>query len=86
MENKKDNRIKYISLASVLSAIAVVYLHTNSCFWNFSTARYWLTANIIESIFYFAVPIFYMISGSMLIDFNKRYPINEFFPNVLQKL
>ena len=60
MMNK--NRIEYISLASVLSAIAVVYLHANGCFWDFSTSRYWITANMIESIFYFAVPIFFMIS------------------------
>lgn len=79
------NRIEYISLASVLSAIAVVYLHANGCFWDFSTARYWITANIIESIFYFAVPIFFMISGAMLIDFNKRYSIKEFFKKRIAK-
>lgn len=70
MNNNK--LIEYISLASVLSAIAVVYMHTNSCFWDFSTTRYWFTANIIESVFYFAVPIFFMISGAMLLDFNKK--------------
>ncbi len=32
----KSHRIEYISLASVLSAIAVVYLHANGCFWTFS--------------------------------------------------
>lgn len=83
MANK--NRIEYISLASVLSAIAVVYLHANSCFWDFSTSRYWITANIIESIFYFAVPIFFMISGAMLIDFNKRYSLKEFFKKRIAK-
>lgn len=77
MTNNK--RIEYISLASVLSAIAVVYLHANGCFWQFSTSSYWFTANIIESVFYFAVPIFFMISGAMLIDFNKRYSLGEFF-------
>jgi len=76
---KNDNRIEYISLASVLSAIAVVYLHANGCFWKFSTSRYWITANIIESIFYFAVPIFFMISGAMLLDFNKKYNLKEYF-------
>ena len=45
------NRIEYISLASVLSAIAVIYIHANGCIWSFSYARYWFTANIIEGIF-----------------------------------
>ena len=81
----KNKRIEYISLASVLSAIAVVYLHANGCFWRFSTSRYWITANIIESVFYFAVPVFFMISGAMLIDFNKRYSLNEFFKKRITK-
>lgn len=43
----------------VICAFAVITLHTNGQFWNFSsTERYWFTANIIESLFYFAVPIF----------------------------
>lgn len=79
------NRIEYISLASVLSTIAVVYLHTNACFWNFSISNYWFTANIIESVFYFAVPIFFMISGAMLIDFNKKYDLKEFFKKRISK-
>ncbi|SFL66681.1 Surface polysaccharide O-acyltransferase, integral membrane enzyme [Methanobrevibacter olleyae] len=60
-------------------AIAVVYLHANACFWTFSQSRYWFTANIIESVFYFAVPIFFMISGAMLIDFNEKYDLKEYF-------
>lgn len=71
MENRKNT--EYISLLSVISAFSVVSLHTNGCFWEFSTARYWLTANIIESVYYFAVPIFFMISGATLIDYPKRY-------------
>ena len=81
----KNDRIEYISLASVLSAIAVVYLHANGCFWAFSSSRYWFTANIIESVFYFAVPIFFMISGAMLIDFNKKYSLKEYFQKRIHK-
>ena len=81
----KSNRIEYISLASVVSAIAVIYLHANGCFWNFSPNRYWFTANIIESVFYFAVPIFFMISGAMLIDFNKKYDLKQYFSKRIYK-
>ncbi len=71
MEGKKS--VDYISVLSVLSAFAVVSLHTNGCFWEFSKERYWLTANIIESVYYFAVPVFFMISGATLMDYPKRY-------------
>ena len=81
----KNNRIEYISLASVFSAIAVIYIHTNGIFWGFSTGRVWFTANIIECIFYFAVPIFFMIFGAMLIDFNKRYDLKTYFSKRITK-
>jgi len=75
-----DNKKDYLTLLSVLSAVAVLILHTNGCFWEFSaTERYWATANVIESVCYFAVPIFLMISSITLIDFNERYTLKEFF-------
>ena len=82
--NKKDTR--YLSFLSVVACLAVVFLHTNGCFWNFSaTGRYWLTANIIESVFYFAVPVFFMISGATLIDYSDRYSTTVFFKKRILK-
>ncbi len=50
--NNKSNRKFNLTFIQVICAIAVVTLHTNGCFWNFSAKeRYWLTANIIESVF-----------------------------------
>lgn len=69
----------YIQILGVLSCLAVVVLHTNGCFWDFSYERYWLTANLIENLCYFAVPIFFMISGATLMDYRKRYSTEEFF-------
>lgn len=84
--NIEKNDVSWINFANVVSALAVVILHTNSCFWRFSsTERYWKTANIIECFFYFAVPVFFMISGATLLDFNKRYGIREYFKRRLEK-
>lgn len=69
----KNKRIEYIDLANVISTFAVVILHTNGCFWDFSRERYWLTADVIESLFIFAVPVFFMISGISLMDYQKKY-------------
>lgn len=73
----KKERKNYITLLSVISAIAVVCLHTNGCFWSFSKERYWFTANIIECVFFFAVPIFFMITGVTLIDYQEKYSTKE---------
>jgi len=82
---KKNNKKTYVTFLSVFSTLAVIVLHTNGCFWNFSTDRYWLTANIIESIFYFAVPIFFMITGVTLINYREKYSTKEFFKKRIVK-
>ena len=51
----------YIQILGVIACLAVVAMHVNGCFWQFSYDRYWITANIIECICYFAVPIFFMM-------------------------
>ena len=76
---------KYISVLTVLCSLAVVLLHSNGCFWTFSYESYWISANIIESVFYFAVPIFFMISGATLLDYHDRYDTKTFFIKRVKK-
>jgi surface polysaccharide O-acyltransferase-like enzyme len=89
MNEKIDNltdKTNYITFISVISAIAVLFLHTNGCFWNFSaTEGYWKSANVIESVFYFGVPCFFMISGITLMDFFERYTLGEYFIKRVKK-
>ena len=81
--NKPTN---YITFINVIAAIAVLTLHTNHCFWEFSTTEsYWKSANVVECIFYPAVPLFFMISGITLMDFYDRYTLKEFFIKRLNK-
>ena len=60
MESK---RIEFIDYLNIFCCLSVIALHCNGCFWNFSYERYWITSVFIECIFYFAVPVFFMISG-----------------------
>lgn len=76
-ENKQD--LSYLSFVQLLSALAVVTLHTNGCFWEFSPEPYWRSANLIECLCYFAVPVFFMVSGITLIDYPARYSTGTFF-------
>ena len=79
----KDFTLTFIQ---VISALAVVTLHTNGCFWQFSaTERYWFTANIIECLCYFAVPVFFMITGITLLDYQDRYSTKEYFKKRFEK-
>lgn len=83
MESMK--KTNYISVLNVICCIAVVVLHTNGCFWSFSNERYWKTANIIECVFYFAVPCFFMISGATLLDYRERYSTKQYFAKRIKK-
>ena len=46
---------------------------------------YWKTANIIDAVFYFAVPVFFMISATTLLDFNERYSLGTYFKKRITK-
>lgn len=81
----KMKKIEYIDFANVIAAIAVVFLHTNGCFWEFNKSRYWITANLIESVFIFAVPVFFMISSVTLMDYQKRYDTKTFLKKRFSK-
>ena len=75
-----------LTFCQVISALAVMILHTNECFWVFSaTHQYWFTANVIESVFYFAVPVFFMITGITLTDYKERYSTKTFFKKRIEK-
>lgn len=77
MDNRE--RLNYITLLSVISCFAVIMLHINGCFWGNVKEEYWISANIIECLFYFGVPCFLMISGTTLIDYRERYTTKEYF-------
>ena len=69
----------YIDVLAIVSAFAVVMLHANGIFWSHPAGRLWITSNCIEAMFYFAVPIFFMISGATLMDYREKYSTKEYF-------
>ncbi len=88
-EEKKVETAKkkktYITVLSIIACIAVIYMHVNDTFHGFGKGFRWDSANVIESFCYFAVPIFFMISGSTLLDYRERYDTKTFFKKRLLK-
>lgn len=72
-------KVNYISFINVIAALMVVMMHANSSFWSYSTNHYWAITNVIESVGFCAVPLFFMLSGATLIDYQKSYTTKEFF-------
>lgn len=82
----KQQRIISYDMMNVVSCFAVVALHVNGTALSvFSVSRNWITSMIIETVFYFAVPIFLMLTGATLIDYRRRYDTHQFLRKRFQR-
>ena len=82
----ESNYVQYIDVLRVLSMFSVMFLHTaagslrvnlNSNLWHFS--------NILTSIMSTSVPIFFMVSGAMLLRQGKTVSISYTYKKRLPK-
>lgn len=72
-------RYSYIDALNVVSAFAVVMIHTNGpVFWENPNGMLWFTSTFIEIFFNFAVPIFFMIIGVTSLTYHKKYTTRQF--------
>lgn len=76
----------YISELSVISTICVVYMHL--CGFHGMIPQYnfeWILSLFIEKVCFFAVPVFFMITGATLIDYPKRYNLKTYVKKRINK-
>ena len=79
VNNKKDERIIYFDILNILACLCVVFLHMNGIVHGYAQIRAWKTALIFEVICYWAVPVFIMLSGAILLRYKERYDTKTFF-------
>jgi surface polysaccharide O-acyltransferase-like enzyme len=79
LKQTHKSHVIYYDLLNIFACVGVIALHVNGAVWNFSYDRYWVTSLIIETVFYWAVPIFFMLSGATLIEYRTRYNTVTFF-------
>lgn len=72
-------RVYYFDFLNVIACIAVIALHENGVVHKYSPESYWWQALIAEVTCYWAVPIFFMLSGANLMQYRERYGTREFF-------
>ncbi|MFD0589545.1 acyltransferase [Paenibacillus sp. GCM10027627] len=74
-------RFIYIDLLRILSIVAVITLHLTAALLtrtnDFSTTSWWVS-NVFNSVCRFAVPVFFMISGAMILRTEVK-SIKEFY-------
>lgn len=79
MKAASSKRILYFDLLNIAACICVVALHCNGIVHTYSDARCWKTSLVVETVAYWAVPVFFMLSGATLMDYRKRYSTKDFF-------
>ena len=83
---KEREHIYYFDYLRIIAAVSVVYIHTVSGFMQGVICGQWQIANILLGFAYTAVPIFFMISGYLLISSEKTLDIPVLFKKRLPRL
>lgn len=78
MKSQRGGRTAYFDLLNIVSCIAVLVLHMNSASWNFEDTWLWRQALGAEVVCYFAVPVFFMLTGATLMGYRERCTTLQF--------
>lgn len=78
----------WIDNTKIVAMLAVIFIHSASMVVQNSSigSEYWWIGNIYDSFFRWAVPVFLMVSGALLLDVNKKEEIGTFYRKRLARI
>ncbi len=85
-ESDTIKRVIYFDILNILACLGVVLLHHNGVFWQYDGSGAWAQSLVVEVVFYYAVPIFLMLSGATLLNYRKKYDTKTFFKKRFTKI
>lgn len=75
---KKERDLSF-DIMNILACISVVCLHHNGLVHTYYDTPGWRQSLVVECVFYWAVPVFFMITGATLMNYREKYSTKEFF-------
>jgi len=78
-ETDKNKRLVYLDILNILSIFVVVAMHMNGSVHSLPLNKSWTFSLLVNTLCYFAVPIFVMISGATLMNYRQKYDTKTFF-------
>ncbi|MDT3393875.1 MAG: acyltransferase, partial [Bacillota bacterium] len=72
-------RVYFMDCLNIVAIMAVILLHTSGTVFSYRMDNHWLLAVLMQVIFIWAVPIFFMLSGANLLNYSERYDTKTFF-------
>lgn len=76
MPSKK--RVLYFDLINITACLCVVALHCNQMVHTWAPGKNWAAGLVIEVVCYWAVPLFFMLTGATLMRYRARYDTKTF--------
>lgn len=74
-----SHRILYYDILNVAACLAVLFLHFNGLAHSYQPGMGYAQALLFECVFFWAVPVFYMLTGATLFGYRERYDTRTFF-------
>ena len=81
----KKERVVYFDLLNIFAIISVIAMHCNGIVHGNPMNKGWGSSLLVDCIFYWAVPIFLMLSGATLMKYREKYDTKTFFKKRFQK-
>lgn len=78
-KTKEGQRVLCFDVMNILACLAVILLHHNGQVHSFEDTLGWKQSLVFECAFYWAVPVFLMISGANLLGYHEKYSTKIFF-------
>lgn len=85
MEQRKNTekespkgRILYVDLLNITACFGVVCLHCSNTVFEYRGEGTWYFALLIQTAFYWCVPVFFMLTGATLLGYRKKYTTGEY--------
>lgn len=82
---KERRRYQYIDILNIAACLCVVFMHCNGIVHTYSDTRPWKESMAVETLAYWAVPVFFMISGATLLGYREKYTTGTFFKKRIVK-
>lgn len=81
----KSGQVVYFDILNSLAAICVVWIHFANGFHGYRDTVDWQWCLFIQVACFWAVPVFFMLSGATLMDYPKKYSTRDFFKKRIKK-
>lgn len=78
-EEKNIKRLDYIDFMNIFASFAVVVMHCSGMVFEYAETFSWGVSLILQSVSHFAVPAFFMITGTTLLEYKNKYDTVTFF-------